>query len=90
MSTPEKRPDCFGRLDQVFPLGEEGLRQVRPSCDGCGLVKDCLAAAARSPEGVEMRARRTEAAQRDQGRGLIGFLNRWSELKASRRRPKGD
>lgn len=79
---PKDLPACFARLNQVFPLGAEGLREIRPSCRECPEVTPCLRAALDTPEGVTMRAERMEAMESHFGRGPLAFLRRWSELKA--------
>jgi hypothetical protein len=80
------KPPCYGLLDQVFPLGDDDLRSVRPDCRDCRLVQTCLKAASESEAGTEMLASRMAAMHHGSQQGLLGFLNRWSELKAMRRK----
>lgn len=82
--TSSDKPGCFGTFDKVFPMGKDGLRSVNPDCDECEFVHPCLKEGANSSAGLEMRAERMEAMDRT-GSGLLGFLNRWSELKSMRR-----
>ena len=82
----ESRPECFARLSRVFPLGDDGLREVNPDCQSCPQVTACLKAAAESADGVEFRAERMAAMSGHTRPGLRGFLSRWSELKSMRRR----
>ncbi|MFH1090321.1 MAG: hypothetical protein V1742_02010 [Pseudomonadota bacterium] len=89
MSGGGQTPDCFGCLEEVFPLGPDDLRSVKPACRQCPLVQECLRDAAASPAGLEMRAERLAAASRPFGGGLTGFLKRWSELKSLHRRARG-
>lgn len=73
----EARPDCFGDLDRVFPMGQDGLRESPPSCLACAVKTECLARAAASRKaslGRERLDREVEA-------GKTGFLNRWSRKK---------
>lgn len=84
MTKPDTPPECFGALDEVFPLGPDDLRSIRLTCRQCGHLKACLKAAADSPAGVEMRAERMRAMDRRSGGGLRRFVSRWSELKLMR------
>ncbi len=86
MSNVEKKPNCYGRWDHVFPMGSNGLRSVRPACNDCHLVQACLRVGAESPDGLEMRAGRLETMDASRGQGLIGFFHRWSELKSMKRK----
>jgi len=72
------RPDCFGQLDTVFPMGEEGLRTSPPKCMECPFAKSCLQAAMRSAEGLKLQEERVDQAYKH---GLIGKLDRWSRKK---------
>ena len=74
-------PECFGVLDHVFPLAEDGLRHVSEGCAPCPQVKDCLRAASQSRDGLSMRINRMEAMSYGKGQGISGFLRRWAELK---------
>lgn len=85
LTKPDTPPECFGALDEVFPLGPDALRSISPACRQCGRLKACLKAAVDSPAGVEMRAERMRAMDRRSGGGLRRFVSRWSELKLMRR-----
>ena len=76
------RKACFGKLEEVFPMGEEGLREVGPSCQACPHGKACLQAALMTREGIRLRSEVLERAER---KGLIGRLRRWSDKKALHR-----
>ncbi|MEJ2585974.1 MAG: hypothetical protein P8165_00010 [Deltaproteobacteria bacterium] len=76
-NTPKKT--CFGILDEVFPMGSEGLREVVPTCFECPHKTDCLKAALNTEKGVELR---TEILERTPATGLVGRLKRWSERKS--------
>lgn len=81
MSLSEKKPDCFANWERVFPMDENGLRNVSASCRDCAWVKDCLKQGSESRAGLEMRAERLEGMKPGRGRGVLGFVSRWSELK---------
>lgn len=69
---------CFGKLDEVFPPGAGGLREVPALCGHCEAKTECLRAAIASEEGIAFRERRAL----DAGSGRFsGLLRRWSELK---------
>jgi hypothetical protein len=70
--------DCFGILDMVFPMGEEGLREVGPECLDCPHRKPCLQKALSTEEGIAFR---NQILDRAAEKGLIGPLERWSEKK---------
>jgi len=74
----QSHKDCFGILDKVFPMGNEGLREIVPSCFDCPDRKACLQAALQTEEGFELRS---QALDRSSARGLVGRLRRWSEKK---------
>ncbi len=72
------RKECFGILDKVFPVGEHGLREVRPGCFDCHHRILCLKEALDSSEGLAFRMERVQKAEEH---GLIGRLKRWSQRK---------
>ena len=72
------RPECFGRLETVFPMGEEGIRTTPPECMKCSLVKSCIQTAMRGPEGLKLEEARVDRAYEY---GLIGRLDCWSKKK---------
>ena len=77
-----EHPECFGQLDTVFPMGEEGIRTSPPDCMKCPFAKPCLQAALRSPEGLKLQEEKVDQAYEH---GLIGKLERWSRKKLIRR-----
>ncbi len=77
--------DCFGILDNVFPVGNEGLREIVPECFKCAERKECLQAALQTEQGFELRS---EALDRSSSGGFIGSLKRWSDKKALSTRQK--
>ena len=70
--------ECYGVLEKVFPLGEEGLREVRQECFECPHKTTCLRAALQTREGLEMRSQRLERMMEG---GVLGRLRRWSRKK---------
>ncbi|MDY6954797.1 MAG: hypothetical protein SWE60_25120 [Thermodesulfobacteriota bacterium] len=82
MSSPEnEHPECFGELETVFPMGEEGIRTTPPACMKCPRVKSCIQTAMRGPEGLKLEEARIDRAYEY---GLIGKLERWSRKKLIR------
>ena len=82
----QSRKDCFGILDNVFPMGNEGFREIVPECFKCSERKECLQAALQTEQGFELRS---EALDRSSSGGLMGSLKRWSDKKALSKRQKG-
>jgi hypothetical protein len=78
--------DCFGILDEIFPKGKQGLREVPPACMMCPHKKECMQAALETREGIGLRS---EVLERAEHKGLIGRLRRWSEKKALHRLMEG-
>ncbi|MBU3947691.1 MAG: hypothetical protein KJ826_05670 [Proteobacteria bacterium] len=72
------QPDCFGKLDVVFPKAENGLRCSPDTCLTCDLKTDCLKTAMNQEEGLKVREELTD---RFYEAGLIGFFKRWSDKK---------
>ena len=77
--------DCFGILDNVFPMGNEGLREIVPECFDCPDRKECLQAALETKQGFQLKS---EALDRSSSGGLVGRLKRWSDKKALSKRQK--
>ena len=71
--------ECFGELEEVFPMGSEGLREVVPECFQCSRRVECLRQALRTEEGIALRL---DALERDLPQGFKGRFRRWSEKKA--------
>ncbi|MFZ0240579.1 MAG: hypothetical protein WAL90_02950 [Desulfobacterales bacterium] len=76
-------PYCFSKLEQVFPLGADGLRHTPESCRPCLFKTECLRAALQKSEGLKVHEEKLERAQ---AAGTIGFLERWSRKKDLHRR----
>jgi len=73
--------ECFGRLDIVFPVDEEGFRTSPPECMRCSHAKACLQAALATAEGLRLKEEKVDQAY---NYGLIGKLERWSKKKLIR------
>ncbi len=77
------QPDCFGKLDAVFPMTENGLRCSPQPCLSCDLKTDCLKTAMDGEEGLKARE---ELAGRFYEAGVFGFFKRWSDKKEFHRK----
>lgn len=73
-----KRPECFGHLDTVFPLGEDGLRHSPETCLECPHKTDCLRTGLKGEAGLKVHQ---EHVDRSYDSGMIGFMERWSKKK---------
>ena len=83
MITPPK--ECYGILDNVFPMGTKGLREIVPDCFDCADRIECLKAALRTEQGFQLKS---EALDRSSSGGLMGRLKRWSDKKTLSKRQK--
>ncbi len=79
----EHPPECFARLDRVFPLGTDGLRHTPPECLACEEKTECLRTALAGGEGAAVHEERLGRAY---AVGEVGFLERWARQKALKRR----
>jgi hypothetical protein len=90
MIDSKKKPDCFGRLETVFPKKEDGLRHTPENCMACEYKTPCLKAAMNGARGINVRE---EMVNRSYEAGLIGFWRRWSQKKTlnrEKRQSKGE
>ncbi len=71
-------PPCFGKLEVVFPKGEDGLRQSPPTCFACVHKIACMRRAMAGSGGLQVRE---EVVDRAYSSGLISFWQRWSRKK---------
>ena len=84
MSDEQEKPPCFGDLETVFPMGENGLRQTPEKCfSHCGVKTDCLKEAMAGKQGAAVE---NEVIDRSSKAGLMGFFERWSRKKQVHRR----
>lgn len=81
--TREERPYCYGKLDCVFPMGENGLRETPESCMVCYCKTECLRTAVQGEAGAQVREEKVDRAY---AAGAIGFFERWSRKKALQQR----
>jgi hypothetical protein len=78
-----KEKECFGRLEKVFPRGENGLRASPEECIACAGKTVCLREALSGEAGDQLRAEKVDRAYRA---GAIGFVERWSRKKSLQRK----
>ena len=78
-------PYCFGKIENVFPMGEKGFRETPESCFPCIYKTKCLRAAMDKSGGLKIREENVDKAYEA---GMIGFLERWSQKKDLKRRIK--
>ena len=82
-----EKKNCFGVLENVFPVGETGLREIEPECFECPHKVPCLKEAMATKEGLKMRE---ELVDRAADRGLMGRFQRWYRKKELDRISKKD
>lgn len=74
-----KKPTCFGELDTVFPMGDDGLRVSPDTCIlGCEYKTECLRSALEGNKGDSVE---NELLDRKYEAGKVGFLERWAKKK---------
>jgi hypothetical protein len=79
--------ECFGRIEIVFPMGPDGLRQTPHGCFECGAKTACLRTALSGEQGVAVHEERLARAY---DAGTVGFLQRWAHHKTLQRRKRAD
>jgi hypothetical protein len=79
---PQTRPKCFARLETVFPLAPDGLRQTPPACLECAVKTECLRAALKGGQGLAVHEERLA---RSYQAGQVGFFERWVRQKGIER-----
>jgi hypothetical protein len=75
---PQTPPECFSRIEKVFPMGADGLRQPSPECFECGIKTECLRSAVAGEDGLVVHEERLARAYQA---GAVGFLERWAQQK---------
>lgn len=86
MSDEYELKECFGDLEKVFPMTDEGLRQTPDDCFYyCPVKTKCLQKAMASKDGVKVEE---EIIDRSVSAGLISFFERWSRKKQIHRKSK--
>lgn len=85
----DKKPDCYGVLDIVFPVDpDDGLRQTPAGCFDCRRKTECLKTALAGKDGLKAEDERVDRAFDS---GMIGFFERWSRKKViHKKRKMGD
>jgi len=75
-----KKPVCYGVMDKVFPMGDDGLRHSPERCMACPHKTPCLRSAlSTDPEADNVREERIDRAYTA---GNLSFLARWSKKKS--------
>ena len=74
----DSMPDCFGVLDQVFPMMSDGLRHSPERCTACDQRAVCLKTAVTWKHQIVMAEERLDRTYRAGG---MSFLERWSRRK---------
>jgi len=75
---PERKPDCYGVIDIVFPMHDDGLRHSPERCMVCVYKTECLRTAIKNPDGIQVQE---ELVDRSYESKNISFLQRWSKRK---------
>jgi len=83
MDRKKEYPYCFGKLENVFPMGDDGLRHTPESCLPCLYKTECLKTALKNTGGVKVREEKVDRAY---AAGMISFFERWSQKKELHRR----
>ena len=72
-------PECFGILEKVFPMTDNGFRQTPQNCfDFCPLKTKCLEYAMTTKDGAKLEE---EIIKKGTQSGTINFFERWSRKK---------
>jgi len=86
MNSEDEIKDCFGNLEKVFPMTDQGLRQTPDDCFYyCPVKTKCLQKAMATKDGIQVEE---ELIERGVGAGVITFFERWSRKKQVHRRSK--
>jgi hypothetical protein len=83
--TQPHKPDCFGDLDTVFPMGKEDLRRSPDACVRCEHKTECLTTAMKNKSGLRFQEEMVDRAYRLK---KITLFERWSRKKALHRKQK--
>ena len=80
----DDKPECFGNLDKVFPMADNGLRQTPDDCFyNCPVKTQCLKTAMSTKDSVQVEE---EILERGRKSGVINFFERWSRKKQMHRK----
>ncbi len=84
MNQDNEKPECFGVLEKVFPMGDKGLRQTPDDCFyQCSVKTKCLQQAMATKDGVKVEE---EIIERGTKSGAMNFFERWSRKKQVHRK----
>lgn len=79
MNAETELPNCFGDLEKVFPMQENGLRQTPEDCFfHCPVKTRCLRHAMATEDGAKVEE---EIIDRSTKAGMMNFFERWSRKK---------
>ncbi len=79
MSKENLLPKCFGSLEKVFPMTDNGLRQTPDDCFfHCSVKTKCLQYAMTTKDGIKIE---DEIIDRRTKVGAMNFFERWSRKK---------
>jgi len=78
MGANQYKPDCFGVIDIVFPMHDDGLRHSPESCMVCSYKTECLRMAIQNPDGLKVQEEIVDRAYESK---KISFIERWSKRK---------
>ncbi len=82
----DELPECFGNLEKVFPMTENGLRQTPDKCFyHCPVKTRCLKRAMGTKDGVRVEE---EIIERSTKSGVMNFFERWSRKKQAHRKTR--
>ncbi len=82
----DTKPPCFGELNKVFPMGNDGLRQSPDECLQCSWKTRCLRSAMRhDSKAAQVNEDRIDKAY---DAGLLSFAQRWARKKSLNKRKR--
>ena len=79
----DNKPECFGDLEQVFPMSGDGLRHSPEKCMDCNEKTQCLKTAITGGNQVTVEEEKLDRAYKS---GAVSFIERWSRKKTLHRR----
>ncbi len=79
MKNKNEMPYCFGKLEKVFPMGEDELRYTPEVCTFCLRKVECLKKA--GSKGKGWLKLKSETIDRAYESGQMRFFERWSQKK---------
>ncbi len=86
MNSEDEIKECFGNLEKVFPMTDQGLRQTPDDCFYyCPVKTKCLQRAMATKDGIQVEE---EIIDRGVSAGVITFFERWSRKKQIHRKSK--